>query len=125
MLEDLPPAPMFRAAVEMFNTGDFVYAYEMTEQVWQTAPDAARDFYKGFLQTAAGFAKLRQGNHTGAVSLLSTGLELLEGFEPVTFGIDVTDLVDASARVLEALRRLGPEGIARAADMPLPAIRKV
>jgi predicted metal-dependent hydrolase len=125
MLEDLTPAPMFRAAVEFFNTGDFVYAYEMSEQVWQSAPDAARDFYKGFLQTAAGFARLRQANYAGAVSLLSTGLALLEGFEPVTLGIDVTALVDASARVLEELRRLGPDGITEMSAGPLPRITKV
>jgi hypothetical protein len=116
---------MFRAAVEMFNAGDFVYAYEMVEQVWQTAPDGARDFYKGFLQTAAGLARLQQGSYPGAVSLLSTGLALLEPYEPAAFGIEVTALIEDAAAILTELRRLGPEHIAAVATRAMPLIQKV
>src|SRR5205809_254924 len=125
MLEEIPVPPMFRAAVEFFNTGDFVLSYEMAEQAWATAPDPARNFLKGFLQTAAGLAKLQQDNYAGAVSLLATGLELLEPFEPAAFGIDVTNLVDAAAAILNQLHRLGPDRLTDVAALPMPRIHKL
>lgn len=65
-----------------------------------------------------------QGNHHGAVTLLTKGIALLRPYEPSCHGLDVAALVQDATIVLHELEDLGPPGVA-AALAPAPVIRWV
>lgn len=70
-----------------------------------------RDFYQGLLQIAVGCYHLSNSNWRGAVILLGEGMGRLENYEPVYSEIDVTQLIDQSRDLLDALQDIGQEDI--------------
>ncbi len=95
--------------IRQFNAWRFYDCHETLEDVWrEQAPDIA-DFYQGIIKAAAGFHHLLRGNHKGAVSLLSGGIDLLAPFRPACFGVDVGRLLDDTRLCLDRMLELGPE----------------
>jgi len=70
-----------------------------------------RDFYQGLLQIAVGCYHLSNSNWRGAVILLGEGMGRLEKYEPVYSEIDVTQLIEQSCDLLDALQGIGQENI--------------
>lgn len=63
------------AGVFLFNQREYWSAHEAWEAVWMTAEPNVKLFYQGLIQIAAGFVKLQQRHHKGAVANLRKGLD--------------------------------------------------
>ncbi len=63
------------AGVFLFNQGEYWCAHEAWEGVWMKAEPVPKKFYQGLIQLAAGYVKLQQRHHKGAIANLRKGLE--------------------------------------------------
>ncbi len=104
-----PPA-LFYQAIEEFNARQFFQCHETLEDLWNEERRELRRFYQGILQIGVGYYKIiGRPNYRGALSLLQSGAELLVGFEPALFEIDVSELIGVARQAREQLLELGPD----------------
>jgi len=66
--------------VALFNAGLYFECHELLEGVWRATPGSERAFYHGIVQVAAAFYHYEKRNFHGARTLLTKGLQKLEGF---------------------------------------------
>jgi predicted metal-dependent hydrolase len=123
-LKEAPAA--FYQGIEEFNSRRFFECHETLEEIWNAEPSELRRLYQGILQIATAFyhATVRQ-NFRGATRLLETGMAWLEPFLPSTFGADLADLVQNSAKALHHIQTLGPARMAEFDTSYIPQIRLV
>jgi hypothetical protein len=100
--------PRFLKAIDEFNEQLFFECHETLEEIWLEDHGEDRKFYQGLIQVAAGYFKLQQNVPAGALKLWRTGIEKLEPYGPVFFGIDVDTLIKAVKKDLEDLERAQP-----------------
>ena len=94
-----------RAALELFNAGQYYAAHEGLEHEWHAEPGPIRGLYQGILQIGVGVHHARNGNRTGAEIKLSGGLERLRPFMPVALELDIAALVRAADRYRDWVRQ--------------------
>jgi sugar phosphate isomerase/epimerase/predicted metal-dependent hydrolase len=97
------------AGIRLFNQGRFYEAHEELEHEWHAERRPIRRFYQGILQIGVGFHHARGGNHTGAILLLTDGIEKVSAFVPACQGWDTSRLVLESQRSLQRIAELGPD----------------
>lgn len=99
-----PYSPLFIAFVYHFNeTEDYFECHEVLEELWM---EEGRDiFYQGLLQIAVGLYHHRNGNITGAVKLLSGGIDKLERQPGRNEGLDIGKLLEDSRLYLTRLQQ--------------------
>jgi predicted metal-dependent hydrolase len=102
--------PRFIKGIDQFNQGLFFECHETLEEIWLEEHGEDRKFYQGIIQIAAGYFKLEQGVPAGAIKLWHTGLEKLEPYAPVYFGIDVESFVRAVKENLTELKAVHQKG---------------
>ncbi len=100
-------------AVREFNAWRFYDCHETLEDVWREQARDIADFYQGLIKVAAGFHHLLRGNHKGAVSLFSGGIDLLQPFRPACLGVDIGRLVDDARLCFDLMLELGPERLSQ------------
>lgn len=86
------PVPWMKesdAGVFLFNQREYWSAHEAWEGIWMTAEPNAKLFYQGLIQIAAGFVKLQQRQHKGAVANLRKGLDKFRGLDDAVGDLDV------------------------------------
>jgi predicted metal-dependent hydrolase len=81
--------PRYLEFFDRFNRQEYFEAHEVLEDLWLATHDDRRDFYKGLIQTAAVFLKLKEGKPDPAARLAARALALLERYEPRFRGLDV------------------------------------
>lgn len=84
----------FARGLRQFNARGFWHAHESWEAIWLQAPQPERTFLQGIIQISAAFYHHQRGNLAGTCSLLTRGLQKVEGFPASHRGLQ-----------LEALRR--------------------
>nr|WP_290225047.1 DUF309 domain-containing protein [Trichocoleus desertorum] len=109
MSEPMPPE--FWQAVEQFNQGEFYACHDTLEALWLEEIDPLRRFYQGILQIAVACYHLSNLNWRGAAILLGEGMNRLRDYQPTYGGIEVTNLLEQSAVLLQQLQALGPENV--------------
>ena len=109
--EGRPPAGLLEG-IRLFNDGDYYECHEAIEHEWHAETRPIRRLYQGILQIGVGLLHARRGNHTGALLLLTDGIDKTVEFAPVCLGIDTGRLAAESQMALERLRELGPERLA-------------
>jgi uncharacterized protein len=109
--------PRFLKGIEEFNQGLFFECHETLEEIWLEDHGDDRKFYQAIIQIAAGYFKLEQGVPAGAVKLWRMGLEKLEPYWPVYFGVNVEALCGAVGVHLKQLEA-DPQITAAALDPP-------
>ena len=87
-LYPIPWTPASDAGVFLFNQREYWFAHEAWEAIWMTAEPNAKKFYQGLIQIAAGFVKLQQRQHKGAVGNLRKGLEKFRGLDDAVGDLD-------------------------------------
>ena len=87
--------PRFLKGIQEFNEGLFFECHETLEEIWQEYHGGDRRFYQAIIQIAAGYYKLEQGVPAGALKLWRMGLEKLQEYRPIYFGISVDALIRA------------------------------
>jgi len=105
--EDAPPPPLLEG-IAQFNRGEYFEQHETLERLWRAEPRDIRRLYQGILQIGVAFHQLRRGNHHGTVYMLTRGAYYLRRFPSPCQGVDVAALLDAAARALAEVERLGP-----------------
>lgn len=110
--------PRFLKGIQEFNERLFFECHETLEEIWLEDHGEDRKFYQGIIQVAAGYFKLEQGVPVGALKLWRMGLEKLEPFGPIHFGISVDALVQAVKENLAELDAKQQSGAAVAIDPP-------
>ena len=106
--EEAPP-PLLLEGIAQFNRGEYFEQHETLEHLWRAESREVRRLYQGILQIGVAFHHLRRGNHHGTVYMLDRGAMYLRRFPPSCQGVDVAALVEAAARALAEVERLGPD----------------
>src|SRR5437773_12338647 len=78
-----------RRGVALFNAGLYFECHELLEGVWRATPGPERAFYHGIVQAAAAFYHYEKRNFHGAKTLLTKGLQKLEGFPDHYRGVNL------------------------------------
>ena len=118
-------SPLFLRGIDEFNRGQYYDCHETLEKVWMPETSSLKVFYQGIIQIAVGLYHLRASNYKGARSLLERGTAKVRPFSPVTQGIDVAGLVDATERCLAEMMVLGQEGMKAIDERVIPKITLV
>lgn len=87
--------PRFLRGLVLFDEREFFECHEVIEDLWLETPseDPYRDLYKGVIQAAAAIYQLERGILSGALGLYRTSLGYLEGYRPVSLGLNVDELI--------------------------------
>ena len=107
------PAPaLLCEGIGQFNRGEYFEQHETLELLWRAESREVRRLYQGILQIGVACLHLQRLNHHGAVYMLTRGSQYLAAFAPACQGVDVGALLEAAARALEEVQRLGPGRLA-------------
>jgi uncharacterized protein len=101
----------FLQGIQQFNQRQFYECHDTLEAIWIEAPEMDKRFYQGILQVAVACHHLSNHNLRGAMILLGEGIKRLSDYEPDYQGINVTQLIEESACLLETLQKLAPEQV--------------
>ncbi|MBA2278308.1 MAG: DUF309 domain-containing protein, partial [Chloroflexia bacterium] len=116
-----PPAGV-RAGIDLFNEGRFYEAHEAIEHEWHAERGPIRRLYQGILQIGVGFHHALNGNHRGAVLLLTDGIDKTAAFTPHCLGLETGVLVAQARACLARLTALGPDRLAEFDTGSIPRI---
>ena len=111
--------------IELFNQRRFFEAHEVIEHEWHAEKAAIRRMYQGILQIGVGFYHALNGNHKGAVLLLTDGLNKTSEFTPHALGIRTGKLVAEAQACLRAIQELGPERLDEFDASTIPLIEMI
>ena len=94
--------PLYVAFLAYFNRErDYFECHEVMEQLW--LEEGREALYQGLLQVAVGMYHHSNDNLDGGVKLLSSALDKLAGYPPVTLGIRLDRLREDAAAHLRVL----------------------
>ncbi len=96
---DAPHDPRYLRFFECFNHQQYFEAHEVLEDLWRVTTGGDRDFYKGLIQAAAVFLKLKQHKPDPAARLARRALSHLEKYRPTCNGLDVDSVASLLQRV--------------------------
>lgn len=111
-----------REGIALFNARRFYEQHEAIEAEWHAERGEIRALYQGILQVGVGFYHALNGNHRGAVALLTDGIEKIGRFQPVVLGIDTERLLRETRVCLDEIVALGPDGLDRFDPSRIPVI---
>jgi uncharacterized protein len=112
--------PRLRAAVDLFNAGEWYACHDGLEELWHETAGPMRPVLQGILQIAVGQLHLSSGNQRGAVILTGEGLGRLQGCPREALGLDLNGLRDQAKVWLQALQQ-GCD----TTDLPAPKLASV
>jgi uncharacterized protein len=92
-------------AIEAFNQQKFYNCHDLLEAMWMDASYPEKTFYQGLLQITVGLYHLGNLNWNGSKILLGEGISRLRDFQPEYAGIDITQLIQDSFKLLSTLQR--------------------
>lgn len=121
MERPLPPVGV-QKGIDLFNARRFYEQHEEIEHEWHAERGPVRRLYQGMLQIGVGFHHALNRNHTGAILLLTQGIEKVSAFTPQALGIDTERLVHESRLALDQLVALGEDGIVDFDEASIPHI---
>lgn len=119
------PPPLLLEGIAQFNRGEYFEQHETLELLWRAERRDVRRLYQGILQIGVAFHHLGRCNHHGTVYMLTRGARYLAPFAPRCQGVDVAALLDAAARALNEVERLGPDRLAEFDWRLAPKVRLV
>ncbi len=111
-----------RQGIALFNQRRYFEAHEVIEHEWHAERRPIRRLYQGILQIGVGFYHALNGNHKGAMLLLTDGIAKTADFTPEMLGIDTGALVEEARACLAEIERLGPDRLAELDTSTLPVI---
>ena len=109
---DAPPEDLLKG-IAQFNRGEFFEQHETLEELWRVELRDVRRLYQGILQVGVGMYHIQRNNHHGAMYMLTRGSSYLRPFAPACQSVDVNRLLTDASHVLDEVRRLGNDNLAR------------
>ena len=116
------PPPGVLDGIALFNARRFYACHEAIEHEWHAERRPIRRLYQGILQIGVGFHHALNGNHRGALLLLTDGIAKTADFLPRCLGLDTARLVAESLVCLDRLRELGPDRLAEFDPATIPTM---
>ncbi|MEL6440301.1 MAG: DUF309 domain-containing protein [Cyanobacteria bacterium J06621_8] len=104
-------SPEFQQAIAEFNQQKFYACHDTLEEIWVHAPEPDKRFYQGILQVAVGCYHLSNSNLRGAIILLGEAVRRLCDYQPDYEQVDVEQLLEQAAALLQGLQQLPPEQV--------------
>lgn len=124
--EGLPPPTVLPLGVQegirLFNQRRFYEQHEVIEHEWHAERTGIRVLYQGILQIGVGFHHALNGNHKGAVALLTDGISKVEQFLPAALDIDTARLAREARICLDQIMVLGERNISAFEIETIPEI---
>lgn len=120
-----PPLKLLEG-LNQFNRGEYYECHETLEDIWRDEQGRIRNLYKGILQVGVAIFHAKRSNLSGAVRLVSSGIELLAPFAPECMGIDVAQLLESARTFRDELKRIETGKFASVPDLPpqvIPVIK--
>ena len=114
--------PELAEGSRLFNAREFCESHERFEEEWMVEVGPRKWFLKGLVHTAMGFHYLTHADYPKGMSLLHSGMHLLDGFADEFMGMDVAGFRAAVGRCRHELERHGPEGAAALDPALFPTI---
>src|SRR5512140_378228 len=104
-----PLHPKAIDGMELFNEGKYWHAHEALEAAWREESGPIRQLYQGILQAGVVYLHVSRGNYAGAVKVHQRCMRWLQLWPNLCQGIEVELLRQDLERVMEEVRRLGPD----------------
>src|SRR5699024_9569885 len=111
--------------IRLFNQRRFYDQHEVIEHEWHAERTGIRSLYQGILQIGVGFHHALDGNHKGATTLLTAGINKVEQFLPEALGVDTARLVRETRSCLEQITVLGERNISAFEVETIPQVHFV
>ncbi len=108
--------------IALFNQRRFFEQHEVIEHEWHAERGSIRRLYQGILQIGVGFYHALNGNHRGAISLLTDGITKTASFQPEARGVNTAKLVREARACLNQIIALGPDRIGEFDASRIPKI---
>jgi predicted metal-dependent hydrolase len=105
------PPPGLRKGIEQFNRSEFYACHDTLEELWMAEAGSIRYLYQGILQIGVAFYHLQRQRYRPVLTLLERGSDYLQPFAPKCMGVHLDLLLEAAARCLVEVTRLGPDGL--------------
>jgi hypothetical protein len=112
----LAPQDALVEAERLILDGRPFFAHEVLEGPWHLAEPPLRQLWQGLAQVAVGLTHIQRGNATGAVALLRSGADKLQGYPEGTCGVAVWAVVGAA---VDIAGRVETSGLASVDDKDL------
>ncbi|WP_281184020.1 DUF309 domain-containing protein [Trichlorobacter lovleyi] len=116
------PSGQLLLGIRQFNAAQWYECHETLELLWIPATGDLRNLYQGIIQLAIALHHWRNGNFSGAVSLLDGGVGYLRKLPQTCLWIDVAGLIRQAESVKEQLVSLGRSGMAELDPGCIPKI---
>lgn len=116
------PSGQLLLGIRQFNAAQWYECHETLELLWIPATGDLRNLYQGIIQLAIALHHWRNGNFSGAVSLLDGGVGYLGKLPQTCLWIDVAGLIRQAESVKKQLASLGKSGMAELEPGCIPKI---
>ena len=116
------PSGQLLLGIRQFNAAQWYECHETLELLWISATGEVRNLYQGIIQLAIALHHWRNGNFSGALSLLDGGVGYLRKLPQTCLWIDVVGLISQAESVKEQLASLGRSGMAELDHNLIPKI---
>ena len=116
------PSGQVLLGIRQFNNGEWFECHETFEALWLVADGELRNLYQGIIQLAIALHHWRNGNFSGAISLLDGGVSYLSKLPQTCLWIDVVELIRQAESVKNQLESLGKSGMAELDVSCIPKI---
>lgn len=118
--------PEFWQGIEQFNAGEYYACHDTLEALWMEAFEPEKTFYQGILQIAVSLYHLSNHNLRGATILMGEGSNRLRRCDRDFGGIDVSDLLAQTSKLLATFQQTSIEQAAKlAAEVEPPIVRRL
>lgn len=109
---DEPLPTEFWQGIEQFNQGEFYACHDTLEAIWIPTIGPEKQLYQGIIQIAVAIYHLSNLNWRGTVILMGEGLNRLRRYPDEYAGLDLGQLRQEVAELLETLQNLGADRVA-------------
>jgi FixJ family two-component response regulator len=121
-----PLPPQAREAVDLFNRGEYYRQHDLFEVLWMEEERPIRDLYRAILQVGIAYYQVKRGNLRGAHKMALRSLQWLNILPDVCQGVDIKDLRENTARLLDWLESASSGGDQPGAEpFEFPPVRLV
>lgn len=98
-----------KAAVRLFNEGQFLASHELFEELWEASHGPSSDCFKGLIQAAIALHHFQDGKLDGARKLYAGHRRYLAAYLPNHRGLDLAGFLDEMQSTFRPLMRAAPD----------------
>jgi len=117
----VPLPDQYLQFIEKFNAGEYYECHDLLEEIWME--DKSDKFLQGLLQLSVGLYHREYGNIKGARWMFGNARKYLSRYQPVHWGLDVSEVIAYIAKCEAALPESDTISYAEAKNEAFPLYR--